>query len=201
MSSLSKRNYLDSPVKKRKTIKNEDMTNSLHDDDVNPIESSKNTAINEAEFDIFVSKSDFKFNCAHFIAYKGFRERLHGHNYRISIKVTGKSGGILSEDGYLIDFGDIKVAARDICKSLNEFFICPMKSDAIEIKDIDNSLCLTCEDGAKFVFPKTDCAQLPIYHSSAEEISHYIYCEVIRYRYIKYFFSMFLIPCYCPIGK
>lgn len=40
-----------------------------------------------AHFEVFVSKEDFKFNCAHFISFKGFRERLHGHNYRISIKV------------------------------------------------------------------------------------------------------------------
>ncbi len=36
-----------------------------------------------------MSKEDFKFNCSHFIAFEGFRERLHGHNYRISIKVVG----------------------------------------------------------------------------------------------------------------
>lgn len=36
-----------------------------------------------------MSKEDFKFNCSHFIAFEGFRERLHGHNYRISIKVIG----------------------------------------------------------------------------------------------------------------
>jgi 6-pyruvoyltetrahydropterin/6-carboxytetrahydropterin synthase len=41
------------------------------------------------EFEVYVSKEDFKFNCSHFIAFEGFRERLHGHNYRISIKVTG----------------------------------------------------------------------------------------------------------------
>ena len=136
----------------------------------------------DSEFEIFVSKADFKFNCAHFIAYKGFRERLHGHNYRVSIKVTGSSGGILSEDGYLIDFGDIKVAARDICKSLNEYFICPMKSDALSITQTDNqeTICIACEDGSKFSFPRGDCALLPIYHSSAEEIAHYIYCQVLR---------------------
>lgn len=132
-----------------------------------------------AEFDVFISKADFKFNCAHFIAYKGFRERLHGHNYQISVKVTGNPGGSLAEDGYLIDFGDIKGAARDICKSLNEYFICPMKADCMEIIDTGDQLCLNCEDGSKFVFPKSDCAMLPIYHSSAEEIAHYIYYRML----------------------
>ena len=30
-----------------------------------------------ANFQVTVSKADFKFNCAHFIAYRGFRERMH----------------------------------------------------------------------------------------------------------------------------
>ena len=76
-----------------------------------------------AEFEVFVSKADFKFNCAHFIAFKGFRERLHGHNYTCSVKVTGSSS--IGTDGYVIDFGDIKKATRSLCKNLNEYFICP----------------------------------------------------------------------------
>ena len=70
------------------------------------------------EFEISINKADMKFNCSHFIAFKGFRERLHGHNYSVSIKVTGSN--TIMKDGYLIDFGDIKKSARDICKSMNE---------------------------------------------------------------------------------
>ena len=32
-------------------------------------------------------KEKFKFNAAHFIAYKGFREMLHGHNYKVGVKI------------------------------------------------------------------------------------------------------------------
>jgi dihydroneopterin triphosphate aldolase (PTPS-III) / 6-pyruvoyltetrahydropterin synthase len=131
-----------------------------------------------SEYDIFVSKADFKFNCAHFIAHKGFRERLHGHNYQISVKVVG--GDVLSDDGYLIDFGDIKKVARSLCKSMNEYFLCPMKSDVMKIDVEETQVCLTCEDGAKFSFPKSDCIQLPIVHSSAEELSHYLWCQIVR---------------------
>jgi 6-pyruvoyl-tetrahydropterin synthase len=31
-----------------------------------------------------------KFSCAHFIAYDGFRERLHGHNYNLTLRLIGK---------------------------------------------------------------------------------------------------------------
>ena len=56
-----------------------------------------------SHFEVFVSKEDFKFNCAHFISFKGFRERLHGHNYRLSVRAIGSKR--LGDDGYLIDFG------------------------------------------------------------------------------------------------
>ena len=131
-----------------------------------------------ATFSVFVSKADFRFNCAHFIAYKGFRERLHGHNYRVSIKLTGIES--LCDDGYVMDFGDIKKATRKLCKALNEYFICPIKSDVLTISEVDAQICLLCEDGTSFSFPKGDVAILPIVHSSAEELSHYFWCKIIR---------------------
>jgi 6-pyruvoyl-tetrahydropterin synthase len=130
------------------------------------------------EFEVSVAKEDFKFSCAHFIAYKGFRERLHGHNYRAYIKITGSN--CINDDGYVIDFGDIKREVRALCKSINEFFICPTKTTDMVITEIDGNVCLLCEDGAKFSFPKSDCAMLPIYHSSAEELAHWLWCRVIR---------------------
>lgn len=131
-----------------------------------------------AEFDIVVSKPDFKFNCAHFIAHTGFRERLHGHNYQIGVKVTGE--GYVCKDGYLIDFGDIKKAARKLCKEMNEYFIVPARTTDMIITEVDGQVCLECEDGAKFSFPRGDCAMLPIMHSSAEELAHYFWCMMIR---------------------
>ena len=104
---------------------------------------------------------------------------MHGHNYHVSVKTIGRPGQGVGSDGYLIDFGEIKKAARDICKSLNEYFICPMKSDAVTITESETQLCLTCEDGAQFSFPKSDCAMLPLYHSSAEEISQYIFYRLV----------------------
>lgn len=136
----------------------------------------------EAEYEIHVDKEDFKFNCAHFIAHRGFRERLHGHNYHVSVKITG-SNDVLGEDGYLVDFGDVKRVVRFLCRSMNEYFICPMKSDVMKIKESDDGLqiCLTCEDGAFFSFPKNDCVQLPLVHSTAEELAHYFWCHIIRF--------------------
>jgi 6-pyruvoyl-tetrahydropterin synthase len=131
-----------------------------------------------AEFEVFVSKEDFKFNCAHFIIYEGFRERIHGHNYQLAVKITGSD--VLSADGYLIDFGDVKKVTRSLCKSLNEYFICPAKSPHIKISEKENSYCLECSDGSSFQLPKGDVAMLPLFHSSAEELAHYFLCTIMK---------------------
>ena len=62
-------------------------------------------------FDVFVGKEYLKFNAAHFIAYPGFRERLHGHNYHVTVRVTGELG----PDGYVLDFGIVKRATKRVC--------------------------------------------------------------------------------------
>lgn len=133
-------------------------------------------------FEVNVSKETFKFNAAHFVAFPGFRERLHGHNYKLSVRLLGsrKIGG----DGYVLDFGDVKKATKDVCKSLNEYFICPIYSNAIDISECKNeagseTVKLVCLDGAEFVFPKSDCAMLPIVHSTAEELAMFLWGEIL----------------------
>ncbi len=121
-------------------------------------------------YEVFVSKDDFKFNAAHFMAYPGFRERLHGHNYRVGVRIEGDVG----PDGYVIDFGDIKRATRSICKELNERTLVPMNSDVLTIEVADGQVTMVTEDGARFSIPESDCALLPIVHSSAEDLAAYV---------------------------
>lgn len=133
-------------------------------------------------FEVNVSNDTFKFNAAHFVAYTGFRERLHGHNYKLSVRLLGSRS--IGQDGYVLDFGDVKAATKDVCKSLNEYFLCPMYSTAIQVKECVNdsgneTLRLFCEDGAEFIFPKADCAMLPIVHSTAEELAVFTWGKIL----------------------
>lgn len=60
---------------------------------------------------------------------KGFREKLHGHNYQVGVTITG----VVGPTGYVVDFGDIKRISRVLCKELSESFLVPMKSDALKV--------------------------------------------------------------------
>jgi dihydroneopterin triphosphate aldolase (PTPS-III) / 6-pyruvoyltetrahydropterin synthase len=141
-------------------------------------ESSSSSRDTTVAFEVFVSKETFKFNAAHFVAFPGFRERLHGHNYRVSVRLLGSRS--IATDGYLIDFGNVKEVTKNVCKSLNEHFLCPQFSDVLVITTNETSVALKCEDGSEFVFPRQDCAMLPIVHATAEELGIYLYGEILH---------------------
>lgn len=124
------------------------------------------------EYSVFVSKDSFKFNAAHFIAFRGYRERLHGHNYQVSMKAWGE----VQSDGYVVDFTHIKSIIQALCKEWNEHVIIPSNSDVLKITMINDNanVQLECEDGSLFSFPAKDCLILPIVHSSAEELAEHL---------------------------
>ena len=80
---------------------------------------------------------------------------------------------VLARDGYVVDFGDVKRVVRAECKALNETFLCPCQSDVLRISfpHGGKQLQIDCEDGSMFSFPRADCAELPIAHSSVEELA------------------------------
>ena len=73
-------------------------------------------------FSVVVFSQAFKFNLAHFVAYRGFRERLHGHNYSLSIELMGSR---ISSDGYVMDFGDVKA----VCKVRKRMIHVPVRRE------------------------------------------------------------------------
>ena len=128
-----------------------------------------------ASFKVHVTKDYLKFNAAHFMAYKGFREALHGHNYRVSVDVEGDLGA----QGYVLDFGVVKEVARRVCKRLDEKVLIPARSDCLSIREDTGQLVVAYEQD-EFRFPLSDVLLLPIVHSSAEELAQYLVGEIRR---------------------
>jgi 6-pyruvoyltetrahydropterin/6-carboxytetrahydropterin synthase len=122
-----------------------------------------------SNFSIYVAKEYLKFSAAHFIAYAGFREPLHGHNYQVSVKIEGR----LDSAGYVLDFGLIKRLLKQIVDPLDERTIIPARSDCLKLEHRGRSLLVRYEDD-EFIFPFADVALLDIVHSSAEELARLI---------------------------
>ncbi|MFP6664933.1 MAG: 6-carboxytetrahydropterin synthase [Deltaproteobacteria bacterium] len=128
----------------------------------------------DGSFEVFVGKEYLKFNAAHFIAYPGFRERLHGHNYHVAVRVEGDLG----PDGYVIDFGLLKKVTRAICDEIDEHTILPKLSDCLVYETDEVNTVAIYEDGARFSLPRDDVMFLPIVHSSAEELARFFAGEI-----------------------
>ena len=121
-------------------------------------------------YSVVVAKDYLKFAAAHFIAYRGFREPLHGHNYQVCVRVEAELGA----DGYVLDFGLVKRAAKALCEELDERVLVPAESDCLAVAVDDARVEMTTAEGDRFAFPRRDCAVLPIVHSSAEELAAYL---------------------------
>src|SRR5512139_3551370 len=102
-------------------------------------------------FRVHVTKDYLKFSAAHFIAYPGFRERLHGHNYRVSVDVEGELG----PEGYVLDFGVVKQIARQTCNRLDERVLIPAQSDCLRMREDADEVVVGYE-GDEFRFPRGD---------------------------------------------
>ena len=87
-------------------------------------------AMAEQRYRVEVASEFLRFGAAHFIAFPGFREPLHGHNYQMSVRVDAA----LSTDGYVIDFCRVKGVAEALCRELTERTIVPERSDCMRVE-------------------------------------------------------------------
>ncbi len=127
-----------------------------------------------SQFSIHVAKENLKFSAAHFIAYPGFREPLHGHNYQVGVRVEGN----LTGTGYVVDFGLVKKLTREIVERIDEHTIIPERSDCLEIERIAGDRIKVRYESDEFIFPAADVFMAPIVHSSAEELARYLWDEL-----------------------
>jgi 6-pyruvoyl-tetrahydropterin synthase len=121
-------------------------------------------------FSVAIGKEHLRFTAAHFIAFRGFREPLHGHTYHAQVTVSGPVG----PDGYVVDFLVLKKIAEEECAQLHFHTLLPRHSDCLIIEESATEVTVQCEDGTRFLFPRQDVRFLPIVHSSSEEIAQYL---------------------------
>ena len=79
----------------------------------------------------------FKFNSSHFVAYKGFREPLHGHNYKVSVRVMAEE---LNDCSYISDFDFLKKIMNNICNELKHCVLIPKFNEFLEITKTDENI-------------------------------------------------------------
>jgi 6-pyruvoyltetrahydropterin/6-carboxytetrahydropterin synthase len=121
-------------------------------------------------YHVRLAKEHHVFSAAHFITFAGnICERLHGHNYAVTLQVSGP----LDENHYVVDF----IAARDVLRSildeLDHRMLLPDRHPAIRVAADDREVLVTFED-RRWIFPRGDCAILPMANTTAELLARYI---------------------------
>ncbi len=110
------------------------------------------------------------FSASHFVRSEGDVENLHGHNYMLSIHITGP----LNQDGMVIDFRQVKRMAIELCETLDHKVILPSNSDSISLKTSDGFTEVNVGD-KKYVFPEIDCVIVPTKATTAELLAKYVH--------------------------
>jgi 6-pyruvoyltetrahydropterin/6-carboxytetrahydropterin synthase len=127
-------------------------------------------------FRVQVSKDYLVFASAHFITFRGHQcESLHGHNYRVGVAVEGT---VDSECLFVLDFSVLKQITRKMVDAIDHKVLLPTLNPKLGFHEAEGRLTVDYFGRPTYVFPKTDCALLPIQNSTAEMLAQYLGTQV-----------------------
>jgi 6-pyruvoyltetrahydropterin/6-carboxytetrahydropterin synthase len=121
------------------------------------------------EFRVSVTKDYLVFASAHFITFAGHRcEGLHGHNYRARVTIEG---ALNEESWFVFDFVELKRIMKRLCDEIDHLVLLPTKSDRVGVKEEGESVSVSVDGKPRYVFPRRDCALLPIPNTTVEMLA------------------------------
>jgi len=121
------------------------------------------------EFRVSVTKDYLVFASAHFITFSGHRcETLHGHNYRASVVVEG---ALDPESWYVFDFVTLKRIMRKLCDEIDHKVLLATENPHLQIAEQGDSVTVAYDGAPRYVFPKRDCALLPVPNTTVEMLA------------------------------
>jgi 6-pyruvoyltetrahydropterin/6-carboxytetrahydropterin synthase len=130
----------------------------------------------QSTFRVQVSKDYLVFASAHFITFKGHQcETLHGHNYRVGVAVEG---ALDSETLFVLDFSVLKQITRRLVDQIDHKVLLPTQNPKLAFREDGDRVSVDYFGKPTYVFPRRDCALLPIANSTAEMLAQYLGSQV-----------------------
>lgn len=124
------------------------------------------------QFTVTVTKEDLVFAAAHFITLPGHRcETLHGHNYRAGLEVDG---ALEPEGWYVLDFTLLKRLLRALTAELDHRVLLPTENPKLTVATDGDRVTVAFDGAVRYVFPRVDCALLPIPNTTVEMLAQYL---------------------------
>ncbi len=126
----------------------------------------------QSKFRVEVSKDYLVFASAHFITFRGHQcESLHGHNYRVGVAVEG---AVDAECLFVLDFSVLKRIVRKLVDEIDHKVLLPTGNPKLAFRETGGSLAVDYFGEPTYVFPRSDCALLPIPNTTAEMLAEYL---------------------------
>ncbi|MFX0093489.1 MAG: 6-pyruvoyl tetrahydropterin synthase family protein [Candidatus Hodarchaeota archaeon] len=124
---------------------------------------------------LIVDKPDLGFSAAHFLVSMGKCNRIHGHNYHVTLTLEGTMD---AEATVLVDFAEVKTKLQGILAEWDHKILIPSKSKDLTIRTTGESIEITTRDDRYFLLPKDDVLFIDFPAASCEYLTMGIYKKV-----------------------
>jgi 6-pyruvoyltetrahydropterin/6-carboxytetrahydropterin synthase len=111
-----------------------------------------------------VHKERLGFAAAHFSILEGGSERIHGHNYRVSLRASGA----IRPDGTVVDFAALKDAVAQECADLDHHMLLPGECPEVAVERTQDGHVAVREGARSFLFPADEVRVLPVRNTTCE---------------------------------
>lgn len=124
---------------------------------------------------IEIEKQYLHFSIAHFTVFSATsRERLHGHNVRLAVRITAA----VDDNGLCFDYAIYKKVLKELCARYDEYTLIAKDSPHLKISESEDYFNVE-HNGINMPLLKTDTILLPVRNVTIEELSHYLLHELL----------------------
>ena len=124
---------------------------------------------------LHIEKEAHKFSSAHYTIFSATeRERLHGHNYFVSVRIVAKMGN----NGFSADYNVYKRRIKALCDKYDEYMLLPEFSPFQTLETVGDEIHATFA-GKVLKFPADETWVLPIANVPVAELSHLLLNELL----------------------
>lgn len=124
---------------------------------------------------IEIEKQYLHFSVGHFTIFSATeRERLHGHNIRIAVRITGA----VDDNGLCFDYAIYKKVLKELCAQYDEYTLIAKHSPYLKITE-NGDYYDVVHNGINMPLLKSDTLLLPIHNVTIEELAHYLLEQLV----------------------
>jgi 6-pyruvoyltetrahydropterin/6-carboxytetrahydropterin synthase len=118
---------------------------------------------------IKVFRAEHHFASAHFLVEMGKCERLHGHNYQVTVELAGRLG----PDNTIVDFHTLNPLITTLCNELDHRILIAAHDPRQTIVVTDDEIEVRFA-AKRFLFPRSDTLILPLTATTVEKMAAWL---------------------------